>query len=217
VSVVLGHAHIAEGATAVYARSRYHREHREALQALANEIDRIVIGDSTAARRAAGMSADLTDLLRHPGAIPDSLDMLQETVRQAGWIPPWEREKQRHQKKLAGKQSGFIRAGVTSIRRSIVYVARYRLESKYAPYANASIDALEEEYHALLGDGGGENCAALAKGKHDLCLSVPDMLSSRSPAERKKLKEVSRETLFKDLKYVLKPLKSRGEKTIEVQ
>ena len=42
VSVVLGHAHIAEGATAVYARSRYQREHREALQALADEIDRLV-------------------------------------------------------------------------------------------------------------------------------------------------------------------------------
>jgi integrase len=41
VGVVLGHAHTAEGATAVYARSRYHREHAEALQALADEIDRI--------------------------------------------------------------------------------------------------------------------------------------------------------------------------------
>jgi integrase len=43
VSVVLGHAHVAEGATAVYARSRYQREHREALQALADHIDNIVI------------------------------------------------------------------------------------------------------------------------------------------------------------------------------
>ena len=44
VSVVLGHAHIADGATAVYARSRYQREHREALQALADEIERLVSG-----------------------------------------------------------------------------------------------------------------------------------------------------------------------------
>jgi integrase len=44
VSVVLGHAHIADGATAVYARSRYQREHREALQTLANEIDRFISG-----------------------------------------------------------------------------------------------------------------------------------------------------------------------------
>jgi integrase len=42
VSVVLGHAHIAEGATALYARSRHQREHREALQTLADEIDRVV-------------------------------------------------------------------------------------------------------------------------------------------------------------------------------
>jgi integrase len=41
VSVVLGHTHVAEGATAIYARSRYQREHREALQAVANEIDRL--------------------------------------------------------------------------------------------------------------------------------------------------------------------------------
>jgi integrase len=46
VSVVLGHAHIADGATAVYALSRYQREHREALQALADEIDRLVTGDN---------------------------------------------------------------------------------------------------------------------------------------------------------------------------
>jgi hypothetical protein len=43
VSVVLGHTHIAEGATAVYARSRYQPEHAEALQALADHIDRTVI------------------------------------------------------------------------------------------------------------------------------------------------------------------------------
>jgi integrase len=53
VSVVLGHAHIAEGTTAVYARSRYQREHREALQALADEIDRLVIGDDNVVRLAA--------------------------------------------------------------------------------------------------------------------------------------------------------------------
>jgi integrase len=41
IAVVLGHAHIAEGATAIYARSRYQREHKEALQALADEIDQI--------------------------------------------------------------------------------------------------------------------------------------------------------------------------------
>jgi integrase len=52
VSVVLGHAHIAEGATAVYARSRYQKEHREALQAIADEIDRLVSGSDNVLRLA---------------------------------------------------------------------------------------------------------------------------------------------------------------------
>jgi integrase len=47
ISVVLGHAHIASGATAVYARSRYQREHGEALNALGREIERIVIGGTS--------------------------------------------------------------------------------------------------------------------------------------------------------------------------
>jgi integrase len=42
VSIVLGHAHTAHGATAIYARSKYEREHREALDALGGEIDRIL-------------------------------------------------------------------------------------------------------------------------------------------------------------------------------
>lgn len=50
VSVVLGHAHIADGATAIYARSRYQREHRDALQALANEIERLIGGDDNVVR-----------------------------------------------------------------------------------------------------------------------------------------------------------------------
>lgn len=45
ISVVLGHTHIAEGATAVYARSRYQREHREALQTIADHIERFVDPD----------------------------------------------------------------------------------------------------------------------------------------------------------------------------
>jgi hypothetical protein len=53
VSVVLGHAHIADGATAVYARSRYQREHREALQALADEIERLVTCGDNVVRLAA--------------------------------------------------------------------------------------------------------------------------------------------------------------------
>jgi hypothetical protein len=53
VSVVLGHAHIADGATAIYARSRYQQEHRQALQALADEIDRVVSDEDKIVRLAA--------------------------------------------------------------------------------------------------------------------------------------------------------------------
>jgi hypothetical protein len=53
VSVVLGHAHIADGATAIYARSRYQQEHRQALQALADEVDRLIAGDGSVIRLAA--------------------------------------------------------------------------------------------------------------------------------------------------------------------
>jgi integrase len=45
VRAVLGHAHITDGATAVYARSRYPREHQHALQLLADEFDRLVAGE----------------------------------------------------------------------------------------------------------------------------------------------------------------------------
>jgi integrase len=53
VSVVLGHANIADGATAIYARSRYQQEHRQALQALADEIDRVVSDEGKIVRLAA--------------------------------------------------------------------------------------------------------------------------------------------------------------------
>jgi len=53
ISVVLGHANIADGATAIYARSRYQQEHREALQALADELDRVVSDQGKIVRLAA--------------------------------------------------------------------------------------------------------------------------------------------------------------------
>jgi hypothetical protein len=154
------------------------------------------------------MSTALEDLFRPYGIPPSPLhEVVQEAARRAGWTPPWVHEQQQRQKKSAGKQSGRSRAGLASIRRSIVTIARTRQASKFAPYANDSIDALEKGYRALLGNGGGENCATLAKGKNDLCLLVPLILASCSTANREKLKKASRETLLKDLKQVLKPLK----------
>jgi integrase len=46
IGIVLGHAHVARGATALYAHSRYEREHREALQSLANRIETIVADEN---------------------------------------------------------------------------------------------------------------------------------------------------------------------------
>ena len=136
------------------------------------------------------MSTTLEDLFRPYGIPPTPLhEAVQDAARQAGWIPPWDREQHQRQKKSAGKRSGRSRAGLASIRRSIVTVAHTRQASKYAPYANASVDALEEEYHALLGDGAGENCTTLAKDKNDVCLLVPRILASCSTADREKLKK----------------------------
>ncbi len=47
-AAVLGHADIAQGATAVYARSRYEAQHREALQKWADKLDTIVAPAATA-------------------------------------------------------------------------------------------------------------------------------------------------------------------------
>ena len=142
------------------------------------------------------MSTTLKDLFRPYGIPPSPLhEVVQEAARQAGWIPPWDREQQQRQKKSAGKQSGLSRAGLASIRQSIVKIARTRLTSKYEPYSNASVDALEEEYHALLGDGGGENCATLAKDKNDLCLLVPLILASFRGRPREAEKDKSRDAV----------------------
>ena len=153
------------------------------------------------------MSTALEDLFRPYGIPPSPLhEVVQEAARHAGWTPPWDREEQQRQKKLAGKQSGVRRAGLTQIRRSVVKVARTRLKSKRAPYSNASVDALDEEFRRLVADGG-KNCASLARDKRDLCLLVPLMLGSLSGAERQKLETTSRDTLLNDLKQVLKHLR----------
>ena len=153
------------------------------------------------------MSTTLEDLFRPYGIPPSPLhEVVQEAARRAGWIPPWDREQQQRQKKLAGKQSGVRRAGLTQIRRSVLKVARTRLKSKRAPYSNASVDALDEEFRRLVA-GGGKDCAALAKDQRDLCLLVPVMLQSLSEADRQKLTKTSRDTLLKDLKQVLPHLR----------
>ena len=155
------------------------------------------------------MSKSLNDLFRRWYGIPPSPLHLavQEAARQEGWTPPWDREEQHSKKKMAGKKSGLMRAGRAEIRRSVIQIARARLKLFYEPYAKASIDALHKEYRNLLGEGGGENCASLAKNGNDLCLLVPLMLAGLSKADQHTLKKVGRETLIKDLKLLRKWLR----------
>jgi hypothetical protein len=158
----------------------------------------------------ASMSKSLNDLFRWYGIPPSPLHWaVQEAARQEGWTPPWVREEQQSKKKTAGKKSGLMRAGRAEIRRSVIRVARARLNLYYEPYANASIDALHKEYRNLVGEGSGENCASLAKNGNDLCLLVPLMLAGLSKADQQMLKTVGRETLIKDLKLLRKWLKKQ--------
>jgi hypothetical protein len=133
------------------------------------------------------MRTPLSDLFRWYAIPPSPLhEIVQEAARKAGWTPPWGREEQQIKNKAAGEKSGRMRMGLAEIRRSVLSVARTRLNSKHRrePYSEDSIDALFEEYHSLLAEGAGENCAALAKNDNDLCLLVPLMLKGLSKADR---------------------------------
>lgn len=158
------------------------------------------------------MKTTLKDLFQHYAIPPSTLhEIVQVAAIDAGWKPPWDRAEQQINKKVAGKRSGLIRAHRAETRRSVIDIARARLtpEHRRAPYSLAAIDALEKEYHKLLADGGGENCASLAKDRKDLCLLVPLMLEGLSKADQQMLKTVSCDTLIKDLKLQRKWLTRR--------
>ena len=161
-------AHIAEGSTAGLCPVALSAEHRHSRRLPTRLTVSLQLTKGRAARRTASVSTTLEDLFRPYGIPPSPLhEVVQEAARRAGWTPPWDREEKQRQKKLAGKQSGVRRAGLTQIRRSVVKVARTRLKSKRAPYSNASVDALDEEFRRLVADGG-KNCASLARDKRDL-------------------------------------------------
>src|SRR6266404_4117214 len=95
----------------------------------------------------------LAEYFRWYGIPPSWLhEALQRAAKQAGWIPPWDREEQRSKKTEAGKRSGRSRAGLAQIRHSFINLARAQLtpEQRRSPYSEASIDALEEKYRDLL-------------------------------------------------------------------
>jgi hypothetical protein len=146
------------------------------------------------------MSKLLNDLF-HLYAIPPSPlhEAVQEAARQEGWTPPWDHEEQHRQqqtqKKTAGRRSAIMRAGRAQIRVSLIELARGRLdpEHRYAPYSKPALDSLREEY-----------CKLLTDGDNDPNVIIPLMLSALSETDRKFLKNISRETLKKDVKAIRK-------------
>ncbi len=148
--------------------------------------------------RQSGQAADLTELTNafrelFRGVIP--ISPLHQAVREAarleGWAPLSEDEHQTANRRKAGKSSGVSRGGRASIRRSIVALARSKLDPEYrrAPYSNAAIEALREQYDGLL-----------TKTADDPDPVVAGMISALSPADREALKKSSDDTLTADLK-----------------
>ena len=85
--------------------------------------------------------------------------------------------------------------GRAQMRRSFLNLARTQLnpEHRRVPYSKAAIAALEKEYRSLL-----------AKELDDPNVLISSMLSVLSEADRKALKNVSSDTLIKDLKAIRK-------------
>jgi hypothetical protein len=88
---------------------------------------------------------------------PDRLtEEVQRSAIEEGWMPSWtleeQREKERHQKKEAGKTSGLVRAARERLRRDIVLLLYAQLDSAYRnqPFSNKSIEALRDEYLKVL-------------------------------------------------------------------
>lgn len=123
----------------------------------------------------------------------DLHEFIQEAAKQAGWIPPWDLEDQKIQKRRAGKKSGAMRGGLAGIRRSLVTQAHWRLKPTYRahPSSNDSIDALHKEYRQLL-----------VPGTKNLGVLVPIILGVLSENDREVLRKAKRGTLIADLKVL---------------
>jgi hypothetical protein len=145
-----------------------------------------------------GSYRGLVDLFQQsPFGIPPSpsQQVLWEAAKEAGWIPPWELERQRQQKRKAGKTSGTSRGGRKEIRRSLVNYALNRLNPKHQrkPYSNASFEALRRRYDHFL-----------TKNADDPDPILSGILSALTPADRSALKKASDDTLLADLKAVVR-------------
>jgi hypothetical protein len=123
----------------------------------------------------------------------DLHEALQEAARKEGWVPPWDREDQEVQKRQAGKRSAAVRQGFAWMRRSLVREANARQKPafRHHPSSEYSIDDLHKKYLQLL-----------APDAKNLGLLVSIMLAQLSENDRKKLRNVKRETLKKDLRLL---------------
>jgi len=159
-------------------------------------------------------------------------------------IPKQQREKERKQKKEAGKQSARVRAARSGLRRRIVAMVHEQLKPAYRnqPFSTQALDVLRDEYLKVLNGENGEKdnlfCRMLRDdAETDLDALVQSMMprsfqriiiksrpalekpvltpdetkvllhlalevdiSNLSDTDRQILKQVSHETLLKDLK-----------------
>jgi hypothetical protein len=120
-------------------------------------------------------------------------EAIQKAAIEAGWIPPWELEDQKQQKKKAGDRSGIRRGGRMEIRRSLLSYAFEQLDPRKQskPYNSTSLEALRSKYDYFLG-----------KNADDPDPILSGILSALTPADRKALKKASEETLLADLKVI---------------
>jgi hypothetical protein len=143
----------------------------------------------------------LTEYLEPWGFPPTPLhEAMRQAAKRAGWTPPYDLEQLKVHRIKAGKRSGIIRGGRAELRRSLLLAAREGLKPKHRknPYADESIDALQEKFRSLF-----------YEGDHGLLVSV--MLESLSPADRGVLKKTKRETLIADLKTLIRRIKTLTE------
>lgn len=141
-----------------------------------------------------GLTRAFRDFFRWYGIPPTELhEAMQSAAQLEGWIPPWQYEDQKQQKREAGKRSGSSRGGLSELRRSLVTIARSRLspELRRSPYSGRAKEALRDMYKRML-DGDHE----------DSDIRVTVIRSLLTEQKRKTLQKVSEDTLVKDLQEI---------------
>lgn len=109
----------------------------------------------------------LMDFFRPFGIPPTPIhEAVQNAALAAGWIPPWVSSAAKAKTQSAGKKSGQMRKGRADLRRKFVKAAydSMKLASRLQPYADTSLDELEEKYlFAVTGTNDPTEQARIAK------------------------------------------------------